>query len=376
MALTDATIPADTESVKLGASRIRDFKTDFNNFLGALLNDDGTVKNASIPLAALAAAITAAQIADNTITAAKIQQVAFGFAAGAFATGNYTVTLSPVPAAYVTGLVVRFSADLVNTGATTVNVNALGAKTIKKFGSTDLVAGDIAAGQLVELIYDGTNFQMVSPWTSLVPVVRDSEAKAWVKFDGRPALTTPGFTTPTWTTSNNVDLTTSVSMTVQTGQGVGVYSSGTYPTHLAANTRYFARRASANSYQLYDTAAHAISSTGASGQPGQIDLSGGTGAFSLLACTINAQFNVTDVVPFLSQGADFSAYYVYFTNPMPHADYATTATGKSGTVSGFGFMCVDQNDASLTTRKQISPLTINGSVQPWPEVSATFFAAT
>lgn len=55
-----------------------------------------------------------------------------------------------------------------NTGAATINLtpdggSALGAKAIVKNGSTALSAGDIAAGAKVQLIYDGTNFQMISP---------------------------------------------------------------------------------------------------------------------------------------------------------------------------------------------------------------------
>lgn len=83
---------------------------------------------------------------------------------GASATGNdtYVVTLSPVPAALVSGLRVRFKTDVANTGAATLNVNSLGAITIKKLRDQDLATGDIEAGQIVEVVYDGTNFQMVS----------------------------------------------------------------------------------------------------------------------------------------------------------------------------------------------------------------------
>tara|TARA_Y100001938_G_scaffold109476_1_gene149676 strand:- start:866 stop:2176 length:1311 start_codon:yes stop_codon:yes gene_type:complete len=58
-----------------------------------------------------------------------------------------------------------------NTGAATINLtphggSALGAKAIKKNVSTALASGDIAAGAKVALIYDGTNFQMMSPVVS------------------------------------------------------------------------------------------------------------------------------------------------------------------------------------------------------------------
>ena len=61
----------------------------------------------------------------------------------------YVMTLDPVPTAYVTGKTYAFKAVNVNTGASTLNVNGLGAKSIKKSVSTALAAGDIAAGQIV-----------------------------------------------------------------------------------------------------------------------------------------------------------------------------------------------------------------------------------
>lgn len=74
----------------------------------------------------------------------------------------YAVTLDPAPAGYTEGLMLQFKAQAANTGACTLNVNELGVKAIKKNGGDDLETGDIAAGQVVFVIYDGTNFQMVS----------------------------------------------------------------------------------------------------------------------------------------------------------------------------------------------------------------------
>jgi len=88
------------------------------------------------------------------------------YAADAEATDTYAITLSPVPAAYTTGMVVRFKANTKNTGAATINVNALGAKSIVKNFNVVLVDSDIRANQITEIIYDGTNFQLISPASS------------------------------------------------------------------------------------------------------------------------------------------------------------------------------------------------------------------
>jgi hypothetical protein len=85
------------------------------------------------------------------------------YAADAGGTDAYAITLAPAPSAYATGMVVNFKANTANTGAATLNVNSLGAKTIKKNQGDDLVDNDIKANQIVAVIYDGTNFQLLSP---------------------------------------------------------------------------------------------------------------------------------------------------------------------------------------------------------------------
>lgn len=91
------------------------------------------------------------------------------FATSTGSANAYLLNLSPAPVVYTTGMKVSFSANFGNTGACTINVNGLGAKTIKKLGgSTDLVSGDIALGMIVECVYDGTNFEMLTP-TAPVP---------------------------------------------------------------------------------------------------------------------------------------------------------------------------------------------------------------
>lgn len=99
--------------------------------------------------------VTPVAVVDND---SRIFPNAYGVDAGG--TDAYAITLATPPAAYVTGQVFAFKANTVNTGPATLNVNGLGAKTIKKDGTNDLADGDIAAGKVVMVLYDGTNFQM------------------------------------------------------------------------------------------------------------------------------------------------------------------------------------------------------------------------
>lgn len=76
-------------------------------------------------------------------------------------TDAYEISLDSPPSDYVAGMFILFRANTANTGAASLNVNALGAKTIKKNYNADLNDNDIIAGQVVGVVYDGTNFQMV-----------------------------------------------------------------------------------------------------------------------------------------------------------------------------------------------------------------------
>lgn len=74
----------------------------------------------------------------------------------------YTLAASTTYAAYAQGDRFCFKSNFANTGAATLNVDSVGAKTIKKMDGTDLKANDIPSGAIVDVVYDGTNFQLVS----------------------------------------------------------------------------------------------------------------------------------------------------------------------------------------------------------------------
>lgn len=94
----------------------------------------------------------------------KMQDGSIVYAADSVGTDSYAVTLSPVPAAYANGMVINFKAATANTGAATLNVNSLGAVTIKKNNDQDLSTNDIEANQIVSVVYNSTGpkFQMQS----------------------------------------------------------------------------------------------------------------------------------------------------------------------------------------------------------------------
>ncbi len=58
------------------------------------------------------------------------------------------------------GLKFKVAGGNTSTGASTINVNSLGATAIKRADGSAVKPGDIMAGEIVSLTYDGTNFQI------------------------------------------------------------------------------------------------------------------------------------------------------------------------------------------------------------------------
>lgn len=75
---------------------------------------------------------------------------------------DYVLTVSPNPAAYTSGFFAVFKATHANTGAATLAVNALTAKTIKTTDGSPMEAGGIENGAVVVLWCDGTDFFLIS----------------------------------------------------------------------------------------------------------------------------------------------------------------------------------------------------------------------
>ena len=87
----------------------------------------------------------------------------YSVASGGSTSSAYLATVTPPPlSAYPVGMVVHFKPNADNSASPTLNVNGLGAKAIVKNGFTPLAAADIKNGQVISLVYDGTNFQLVA----------------------------------------------------------------------------------------------------------------------------------------------------------------------------------------------------------------------
>jgi hypothetical protein len=124
---------------------------------------------------------------------ANLWGAAQNYAADTGAANAYVVSIAATHlTAYFNGLKVRFKAGATNTGASTINVNSLGAKAIVgPDGATALTAGQIVAGQMIECTYDGASFQMATP--ANVTWSNDPTAIQQGRYNG--GLTTAGTST-------------------------------------------------------------------------------------------------------------------------------------------------------------------------------------
>ena len=107
-------------------------------------------------------------VADATVrtmyaTAGQVQDSAFTYLTSPAGTNTMTAIASLGMSAYVVGQRFFFVAPATNTGACTLNINAIGIKSITKLGTTALTANDIVIGSVTQVVYDGTQFQLLNP---------------------------------------------------------------------------------------------------------------------------------------------------------------------------------------------------------------------
>ena len=91
----------------------------------------------------------------------KIAQGRVTYAADTGVANALVASLDPAPTSYSAGLEVTVKIAVTNTGASTLNVNGLGAKTILRPNGAAVGAGDLTAGYVLKMAYDGTNFRMI-----------------------------------------------------------------------------------------------------------------------------------------------------------------------------------------------------------------------
>lgn len=93
-----------------------------------------------------------------------------GYAVDSGIANAYVATISPLVIAYADGMTLRIKAANANTGPSTLNVNALGLRSIVRPDGTSLAADDIYPGQIIQVSYNATTSQWQLALTPLAAV--------------------------------------------------------------------------------------------------------------------------------------------------------------------------------------------------------------
>lgn len=213
--------------VKIRADSHDTHDEDLADMIGECLRKDGGNLNADIPMNSNKFTGVADAAARNQFAAlGQVQDNAARYAATS-SNDTITATLTPAITAYAAGQLFALKAGGTNTGAATINLNTVGAASIKKgkAGSLDLSAGDFAAGRMGLFAYDGTNFQMLNapefPSGTVMLFNQTSAPTGWTKNTSTGNDTALRLTTGTVGTGGTVAFETAFASQAVFGQTDG-----------------------------------------------------------------------------------------------------------------------------------------------------------
>ena len=142
---------------------------DLGSAMTASLAYDGqTVPVANLPMGGYVhTGVGNATARTNYAAAGQVQDSSLTYLTSVSGTNTVTA-LAPISmTAYAAGQTFRFIVATTNTGSTTLNINSIVAKSITKNGTTTLGAGDLIVNSIVQVIYDGTQFQIINPSSNI-----------------------------------------------------------------------------------------------------------------------------------------------------------------------------------------------------------------
>ena len=178
----------------------------------ALTKDGQTTPTANIPMGTYKITnLGAGTVATDAVRLSQLQNFSTGTLITVAGTDTITGTVSPSLTAYTAGQIFSFVVGTTNTGAVTLNIDGLGAKSVTRTGAIALVAGGMVTGQVALVEYDGTRFQLLDPnaFTDLlisgaltyggVTLTNAVTGTGKMVLDTTPTIATPVLTNPTVT---------------------------------------------------------------------------------------------------------------------------------------------------------------------------------
>lgn len=112
-----------------------------------------------------------------------VQSGRWNYATAAGTANALTVTLGPAPTSIPAGMPLRLKIATTNTGPATLNAGP-GAVAIQTLKGNPLAKGDLPAGSIVTLIYNGSAWVLASVAYSEIRQVLQSDLTLWIRTDG------------------------------------------------------------------------------------------------------------------------------------------------------------------------------------------------
>ena len=166
------TLPAGnpvTTGTTISSTWANNTLNDIASSLTASIAYDGqTAPVANLPMATYAhTGVGNATVRTMYASAGQVQDSTLQYLTSVAGTNTITAIAPVSMSALAAGQIFRFIAAATNTGGVTLNINSIGAKAITKNGTTALTANDILINSAIQVIYDGTQFQLVNPAVSI-----------------------------------------------------------------------------------------------------------------------------------------------------------------------------------------------------------------
>lgn len=298
---------------------------------------------------------------DQYLTMGQFQDEGGIYYADTGVANAYIITPSPAITAYAAGQSFKVKITNANTTTSTINVSGLGVKTIVKSSSTALASGDLVAGKIYAMTYDGTNFQVSDILNSVFSdanfrVTGSSDATKLVAIEA-DGLTTG--TTRTWTAQD-----VSGTVYVSGGTDIPVADGGTGASTAATGFDNLKQQSTTTYTGVVElaTAAEVQTATDTSRVPSVSVMGNHPGAAKAwvrftTTGTIVSSYNVTSVT---KNGT--GDYTLNFTNALADANYCPT--GWAITSLGTAFIIFAGNTTvslTTTTARIIFSNSTNGS---------------
>ena len=288
---------------------------DLGSALTASLAYDGqTIPVANLPMGGFVHTnVGNATLRTNYPSAGQVQDSALTYLSSIAGTNTITATAPVSMSAYATGQEFTFVAANSNTGGVTININSIGAKSITKNGTTALAVGDIIAGAIINVVYDGTQFQMVSPTPALTSL--SGGTTGLVTYNSNATTVTISFASPAVFTVASAGL-----LPANTTQ-IELLTTGTLPAGVSTNQVYYVVNASGTTFNVSLTSGgSAINTTGA-----------GSGTHSFAPLSNIGALTITGTLATANGGTGLNAFVAGTNYATPNA--ATTYTAQQ-TFSG------------------------------------------